>query len=200
MAKRGRKRRMPAGLARYWAKRRGKKTSTARRRSRGVAVIMENPQHGSRKRRSRRRVHHVTRRYRRNPATSGLTGGFMMDAVYVTGGYFATRVTTGLVLPFIGTMGEQPLVRIASKGAVAWGLGWAGGNFLGKRTGQLIMLGGMIEALSDAVKTYVSPFVPALAEGETVASYPSLISSYPTMGEGYSNPYSVGVSGYDEAV
>jgi hypothetical protein len=123
-----------------------------------------------------------------------------MDALYVTGGFFVTRLTAGTVLPMLGGMAEQPLVRIAGKGAVAWGLGWVGGNFLGKRSGQLIMLGGLVEALSDAVRTYVSPFVPALADGG-MGSYPSLpMSSYPSLSEGYSDPYAVGGPTYDEAV
>lgn len=118
-----------------------------------------------------------------------------MDAVYVTGGFFATRFAAGFVLPML-PMTEQPIVRIAAKGAVAWGLGFLGGKFLGQRSGQLLMLGGLVEALSDAVKTYVSPYVPALAAEGDMGSYPSLMS-YP-MGDGYSNPYQVGQSEYDE--
>lgn len=119
-----------------------------------------------------------------------------MDAVYVTGGFFATRLAAGTVLPMLGGIADQPLVRIAGKGVVAWGLGWVGGKFLGSRQGNLLMLGGLVEVLSDAVKTYVSPYVPALA-GE-VSSYP-MIGTYPTMAGDYSNPYSVGVgAGYSE--
>lgn len=125
-------------------------------------------------------------------------GGFMMDAVYVTGGYFATRAATGFVLPMLGGVADQPIVRIASKGVVAWGLGFLGGKFLGQRSGQLLMLGGLVEALGDAVRTYVSPYVPALSDGSEVGSYPSLMS-YTNMGESYSNPYSVG-AGHDEAL
>lgn len=121
--------------------------------------------------------------------------GFIMDAVYVTGGFFATRFAAGFVLPML-PMTEQPIVRIAAKGAVAVGLGFLGGKFLNQRSGQLLMLGGLVEALSDAVKTYVAPYVPALASDGDVGSYPSLMS-YP-MGDGYSSPYSVGQDAYDE--
>jgi hypothetical protein len=124
-----------------------------------------------------------------------------MDALYVTGGYFGTRLAAGTVLPFLGTMAEQPLVRIAGKGAVAVGLGWLGGKFLGSKSGQLVMLGGLVETLSDAVRTYVSPFVPALADGG-MGSYPTLpMSSYPSLQDGgYSSPYSVGVTEFEEAL
>lgn len=134
------------------------------------------------------------RSYRRNPGLP--TTGFIMDAAYVTGGFFGTRMLAGTILPML-PMADQPLMRIAGKGAVAWGLGFLGGKFLGQRSGQLLMLGGLVEALSDAVRTYVSPFVPALADD--MGSYPTLISSYPTMSGEYSSPYAVG-AGYDEAL
>lgn len=122
-----------------------------------------------------------------------------MDAVYVTGGFFATRMVTGYVMPFL-PMAEQPMVRIAAKGAIAFGMGWVGRRFLGSRQGQLLMLGGMVEALSDAVRTYVSPYVPQLADISEMGSYPGLMGSYPglTVGDHYSNPYSVGVTEFDE--
>jgi hypothetical protein len=123
-----------------------------------------------------------------------------MDAMYVTAGFFGTRFASGFVLPMIG-MGDQPLVRLAAKGAVSWGLGFLGGKFLGAKTGQLILLGGLVEVFSDAVRTYISPFVPALAEGG-MGSYP-MLQSYPTLsGNGYDTPYSVsaGFSDHDEAL
>ncbi len=120
-----------------------------------------------------------------------------MDAVYVTGGFFATRFAAGYVLPML-PMTEQPIVRIAAKGVLAYGLGFLGGKFIGQRSGQLLMLGGLVETLSDAVKTFVSPYVPALAD-EGVGVYPSLMGTYPSlMGDQYSNPYSVGQTQFDE--
>lgn len=112
-----------------------------------------------------------------------------MDAVYVTGGFFVTRMAAGMVLPMIPGADTMPIMRILGKGAVAWGLGFLGGKMLGQRSGQLIMLGGFVETLSDAVRTYVSPFVPALADN--VGSYP-MLSSYPTLSQGgYDSPYAV---------
>jgi hypothetical protein len=125
--------------------------------------------------------------------------GFLIDAAYVTGGFFATRFAAGFVLPMIPGADTMPIVRIAGKGAVAWGLGFLGGKFLGQKAGQLLLLGGLVEALSDAVRTYVSPFVPALADSG-MGSYPSL-SSYPNLSGSYSDPYNVnGVTDYDEAL
>lgn len=121
-----------------------------------------------------------------------------MDAAYVTGGFFATRFAAGFVLPMIPGADAMPIIRILGKGVTAWGLGWLGGRFLGAKAGQLLLLGGLVETFSDAVRTYVSPFVPALAED--MSSYPAL-SSYPSLsGGGYSDPYNVGQNEYDEAL
>ena len=199
--RRSRKGRMPAGLARYWAGRRSARRSNPPRRRRRRAVV-----HRNAPRRHRRRSYasnpprrrHSRRSYRRNPGIP--SSGFLMDAAYVTGGFFATRIATGYVLPLIG-MGETPLIRLGAKGVVAWGLGFLGGKFLGPKAGQLLLLGGLVEVMSDAVRTYVSPFVPALA-GDGMGSYP-MLSSYPQLsGNGYDTPYSVsgsGVSDFDEA-
>lgn len=161
---------------------------------------MANPR---RRRRHRATSHRRHRRhsYRRNPGFGLPSTGFLMDAAYVTGGFFATRFAAGFVLPMIPGADSMPIVRIAGKGAVAWGLGFLGGKFLGQKAGQLLMLGGLVEVLSDAVRTYVSPFVPALA-GENVGSYPSL-SSYPNLSGGYDSPFTVGAVndyGHDEAL
>lgn len=125
--------------------------------------------------------------------------GFIMDAAFVTGGFFATRFAAGIVLPMIPGSDSMPIMRIAGKGVVAWGLGFLGGKFLGQKAGQLLLLGGLVETLSDAVRTYISPFVPALSD-EGISSYPAL-GSYANLDGSYSDPYSVGANqGHDEAV
>lgn len=176
-------------------RRRRRRAVSRRRRRASVKVIRMNPR---RRRRSSSRVRH-RRHYRRNPGMGLPSTGFIMDAAYVTGGFFATRFAAGFVLPMIPGADTMPIMRIAGKGVVAWGLGWLGGRFLGAKAGQLLLLGGLVETLSDAVRTYVSPFVPALAEG--MGSYPAL-SSYPNLSGDYSDPYGVGRSemGYDEAL
>jgi hypothetical protein len=123
--------------------------------------------------------------------------GFLMDSAYVLGGFIGTRLAFGTIAPMVGGFlpMEQPLVRIAGKGAVAFGLGWVGKKFLSPRAGQLLLIGGMVEAMSDAVKTFVAPYVPALADDMSV--YPQ-IGVYPTLSGGYDSPLSV--SSYDEAV
>lgn len=79
----------------------------------------------------------------------------------------------------------MPILRILGKAVVAGALGWAGKNFLGRSNGDLILIGGMVEVVNDAVQTYVAPMVPALAVGAyddyNMGVYPGL-SAYNNMG------------------
>lgn len=164
-------------------RKRSRKSSAKRSRRRKVAVVALNPP--KRHRRSSRKGHRrSSRRYRRNPGLSILPSkGMIFDAVYVTGGFIATKVAANFVLPMIGI--QQPLVRIGLKGVLAGALGWVGNRFLGRNAGQFLLIGGLVETVNDAVQTYVSPYVPALS----VSSYPELsynggdyMSAYPGMG------------------
>ena len=104
----------------------------------------------------------------------------IFDAVYVTGGFIATKMAANMVLPMIGV--NQPIVRVGVKAVLAGALGWAGNRFLGRNAGQFLLIGGLVEAVNDAVQTYVTPYVPALA----VNAYPGLesyvdMSAYPDL-------------------
>lgn len=117
-----------------------------------------------------------------------------MTAAYVTGGFIGNRLVSGLVLPMVPQLTSMPIMRIASKGVVAWGLGWVSSMLLGRKAGNLIMIGGFVDVLDDAVKTYVAPFVPALA-GNDMSAYPMLpMGAYPSLGN-YTDPYGNAVVG-----
>lgn len=162
-------------------KKRSRKHSAKRSRRRKVAVFSSNPHQ---RRRSHRAVSRKrsSRRYKGNPGILPSTG-MVFDAMYVTGGFIVTKIASNYALPMIGI--QQPIVRIGLKGLLAGALGWAGNRFLGRSAGQFILIGGLVEAVNDAVQTYVSPYVPALS----VSAYPELsynggdyMSAYPGMG------------------
>lgn len=164
------------------AKRRRSRKSVKRshRRKRSGAVVKANP--SRRHRRSSAKAHRRSRRYHRNPSFAGLipSKASLFDAVYVTGGFIGTKIAANAVLPMIGI--NQPIVRVGVKAALAGALGWAGSKVLGKSAGQFLMIGGLVEAVNDAVQTYVVPYVPALS----VSSYPGLesyvdMSAYPDL-------------------
>ncbi len=166
-------------------RKRSRKHSVKRSRRKTVnRLFAANPKHV---RRRKRRVSVAKRRrssgrYRSNPGILPSTG-MIFDAVYVTGGFIGTKLAANFVLPMIGI--QQPLVRIGVKGLLAGALGWVGNRFLGRSAGQFLLIGGLVETVNDAVQTYVSPYVPALA----VSAYPELgynggdyMSAYPGMG------------------
>ncbi len=179
---RSRRKRKAVTMARRKRSRKSAKRSHRQKR-RSVVIVKANP--SRRRRRSSAKSHKRSRRrYRRNPSF-GLGGilpskSSLFDAVYVTGGFIGTKIAASTVLPMIGV--NQPIVRIGVKAVLAGALGWAGRRFLGGNAGQYLMIGGLVETVNDAVQTYLTPYVPALA----VSSYPGLesyvdMSAYPDM-------------------
>ena len=170
--KRHRKGKMPAALARYWAgKRRGSnpKRRHRRRARRNQPFVMANPR---RRRRSVRhnRVHR-RRHARRNPGIGSFipSVGFLKEVAFVATGYYGTKISAGFVLPMVGIAGDIP--RLAVKSVVAIGVSFLGGMLLGPRVKESLLMGGALEVAQDAIKTYLSPFVPALAAAEMESYY-----------------------------
>jgi hypothetical protein len=169
-----RKRRQPAALAKYWAGKRRKKTSRKRRRSSAKRVVTRRRRRRSvavaaprRRRRSyRANRSHRRRHYRRNPGLGSFlpSTGFLKEIAFVGAGYYGTRVAYNFVGPMVGIGGDLP--RLAIKSAVAFGVSYLGGMLLGSGARNSLLLGGAVEVMQDAVKTYVSPFVPLLASAD----------------------------------
>lgn len=149
-----------------------KRKSTRRRKAAVVAVDVNPPRR--RRRSSRKSSRRYSRRYRRNPGQFLPSTASMFDAVYVTGGFIGTKLLANTIVPMVGI--QMPILRIGAKVVLAGLLGWGGGKVLGRSNGQYLMIGGLVEAVNDAVQTYVTPFVPQLA----VSSYPEL-SAYPSL-------------------
>lgn len=112
----------------------------------------------------------------------------------MTGGFVGTKLVGNWVLPMIPQVQTMPILRILGKGVLAWAVGWGAGTLLGRRAGQLFMLGGFVEVLDDAIKTYVGPFIPALSAYPELSAYPQLAAQ----GYDYTSPYGmqVGASEY----
>lgn len=169
--RRGRKGRMPAGLARYWAAKRAGHSSNPKRRKRArrnQPFVMANPR---RRRRSHVAVRRTRRHYRRNPGIASMipSMGFLKEVGTVAVGYYGTKISAGFVLPMVGISGDIP--RLAVKSVVAFGVSFLGGMILGSRVKESLLIGGALEVAQDAIKTYLSPFVPALAAAEMESYY-----------------------------
>jgi hypothetical protein len=152
-----RSRRMPAGLRRYWAKKRGTRLANprARRRRRNPVV------HGyrrrrplSRRRNPRRRAFRMRRRsYRRlrNPR-----GDFMHTitaGVIGAGGAFLLNLVYSYVNPYLPASLQTGLVQTAVLGVGALGLGYLVGKFVSQDIGNDVAFGGLSVVIYNAAST-----------------------------------------------
>jgi hypothetical protein len=62
-----------------------------------------------------------------------------------------------------GMVGDQPIFRIAVKLGVAYISAWGLSSFMGQRVFMPAMIGGSLEAIQDAIKTFIAPTFPMLA-------------------------------------
>lgn len=110
---------------------------------------------------TRRRVTSNPRRRRRsrrrsNPSMAGV-GSMLKQMIYGAGGAIATRIGYGLTSQFVPAgLGSSRVAKPAIKAAIAAvPVRWAGGKFLGKQQGDLMMLGGLIDAGVDLVNAFL---------------------------------------------
>jgi len=154
-----RSRRMPAGLRRYWASKRGTRLANprARRRRRRNPVV-----HGYRRRRPirarrsnpRRRSFRRSYRRLRNPR-----GDFMHTltaGVIGAGGAFLLNAVYGYVNPYLPASLQTGLVQTAVLGVGALGLGYLVGKFVSKDIGDDVAFGGLSVVIYNAAATMAS--------------------------------------------
>lgn len=150
-------------------RRKGRRRMTAKQRR----YFGENPRR--KRKRSKRRVttlrRHRTyrvnpsRRRRRSysgnpPAIRSIAG----DLGWSAAGFMTTKVVGNMITPMItGMVGDQPIFRIAVKLGVAYISAWGLSSFMGSRVFMPAMIGGSLEAVQDAVKTFIAPTFPMLA-------------------------------------
>lgn len=175
-------------------RRRRKKYARARRRvnRRRRTFLMNDP--GTRRRRRRRSHRRSYRRYRSNPAPIRSIAG---DLGWAAAGFMTTKVVGNMAAPMLaGIGGDQPLIRIAMKLGVAYLSAWGLESFVGRRVFVPAMIGGSLEAIQDAVKTFIAPTFPMLAANyepleiyyhyPTAPALPGKLSEYAQLGDGLS--------------
>lgn len=111
--------------------------------------------------RSHRRRSYRRRSYRSNPPAIRSIAG---ELGWAAAGFMTTKVVGNMVTPMVsGIAGDQPIMRIAVKVGVAYLSAWGLASFMGQRVFMPAMLGGSIEAIQDAIKTFIAPTFPMLA-------------------------------------
>jgi len=131
-----------------------------RRRATGFAL---NPR---RRRRSVRRASRQSPRRRRSyghnpPAIRTVIGELGWGAA----GFMSTKIVGNLASPMLSGIGgmDSPIMRVALKVGIAYVSAWGLSNFFGQKVFIPAMLGGSMEAIQDAVKTFIAPTFPMLA-------------------------------------
>ena len=137
-----------------------KKRKAAKKRSKKRTYAHNPPV--KRRRRSSGKRKASGRRYRRNPVSIGSKAG-LNHILWAGAGFIGTKFAGNMIAPAIGM--TQPIMRMGIKTVIAM----AGGRFIvsrfaGRTAGENFMVGGLVEVISDVVKTYLAPSVPALAQ------------------------------------
>jgi len=174
--KKSRKGKMPAGLRRYWAAKRGRATNPKRRkkrharRARAAAPVRRRKYRRSRAlapiRRKRRRnpIGRIRRRHHRrsNPfSIKGLTHTFMPAAIGATGA-IALDVAYAYAMPYLPATLQTGYFATAVKLAGAIGLGFGARKLLGREKGNAVTLGALTVVGYGAIKPLIAQFAPSI--------------------------------------
>ena len=178
--RRVRRNRMPAGLARYWAKhrrnprrrhtmrnrRRHVRRNRARRNYTSAGLVAMNPRRRSYRRNRVHRHHFRRNRARRNPSFMGFTLPPTMDLVMVGSGLILTPMVANYVFnSFVAgtSMGTSKWAYLATEAASAAALGFAVKKFVGSNQGNMILLGAGARVLIDAITILAPTLLPSTA-------------------------------------
>lgn len=183
--KKGRKRRQPAGLRKYWAAKRGKKTHRrkAKVHRRRTARVVHHHKRRVKRRRAigytvgtrkirrrklnphRRRSYH--RRRHRNPSLRGIMGQMVPTikaGAWGASGALGLDVLWGLVvnqLPSVAAYLTNPYVGFAAKAAGAVAVGAIGGH-VAKGKGRELAVGAMTVVTHDFLKSLLQQMAPTI--------------------------------------
>lgn len=110
------------------------------------------------------------------------------DLGWGAAGFMTTKVVGNFVNPMIaGMVGDQPIMKIGVKLGVAYLSAWALSNFIGAKVFAPAMLGGSMDAIQEAVRVFIAPTFPMLADYSSLESYyePRVMLPNRGMGEYY---------------
>lgn len=149
------RRRMPAGLRRYWASKRGTRLSNPRRRRRRRNPVVHSYRRRypvrARGRNPRRRFRAHSDRRLRNPR-----GDFMHTlaaGAIGAGGALLLNMAYGYVNPYLPTSMQTGLVQTGVLAVGALGLGYLVSKFVSKDIGDDVAFGGLSVVLYNAAST-----------------------------------------------
>lgn len=152
-----RSRRMPAGLRRYWAGKRGTRLANPRRRKRRRNPVVQGYRRRrplSRRRNPRRSYRARSRRsYRRLRNPRGDFMGTLTAGAIGAGGALLLSTVFGYVNPYLPASLQTGLVQTGVLAAGALGLGYLVGKFVSKDIGDDVAFGGLSVVIYQAAST-----------------------------------------------
>jgi hypothetical protein len=152
-----RSRRMPAGLRRYWAGKRGTRLANprrARRRRRNPIVHGYRRRRPLSRRRNPRRTYRMRRRsYRRLRNPRGDLMHTLAAGAIGAGGALLLNLAYGYVNPYLPASLQTGLVQTGVLAVGALGLGYLVGKFVSKDIGDDVAFGGLSVVLYSAAST-----------------------------------------------
>src|SRR5580692_873904 len=176
--RKSRKGRMPAGLRRYWAAKRGARAASPKRRrrrrasSRRAVVATRvrrrraNPRRRSVRRYAASRVHRRISRRRRNPrmlgSVSGIVKGTVVPAATGAVGGLALDIAYGKLSPMLPAALQTGIPAFAAKAGLAVGLGMLAGKFVGRDRAKVATIGAVTVLFYGMLKTQLMKSVPSL--------------------------------------
>lgn len=179
--RRARRNRMPAGLARYWAKHRRNRPPRrrrhhvmrnrrhhrrARRNYAGTGLVAMNPRRRRHARRNPRYLRNYRRRARRNPQFMGFTLPPVMDIAMVGTGMIVSPMLANYVFNnFVAgtSMGTSKYAYLGVEAASVLALGWAARKFVGVQQGNMLLIGGGVRFVLDAINVLAPTLLPSTA-------------------------------------
>lgn len=203
--RRARKGRMPAGLARYWASRRGtnprrhkRRRHVSRRRRHARAANPRRVLHTGRhyraraRRPNRRRRHHARRRHSNPrfhlPSARGMVGAYIIPAVIGGVGGLVLDLAWGFLAPKLPPSVQTGYAGLAAKLAVVLGVAFGVNKFMPRLRVQTnrAAIGGATVLAYGAIKGIAQSVLPATTPG--LAGYIDY-QSYALPGAGRLNGY-----------
>lgn len=103
--------------------------------------------------------------------------GVVNELAYAGIGLAGTRLVVGTVLTTVGA--TNTVTAAAAKIATAYGVAWIVTRFMGGGHFNALFLGGAIDGVNDLLKSFVGPYVPALAMYGDTRSVPMVMNGYP---------------------
>src|SRR5262245_31295997 len=163
------KRRMPAGLRKYWAKHRKSRSKRSPKRKQrnswpmaGTVAAVNRPRRVHRRGRKSRSRRRKRSGYRRNPALLGISLPPLQSVIYAGVGFVGTPVLEGFLSRFLPiSLTGSTIGKYATRLGAVLGLSFITKMVIGANEAKMVAIGGGAYLLTSAVGEFAPGLIPA---------------------------------------